>query len=87
LYLLLQDIFKAIDIIVSEKLRKLRFDYTIEGCITGINDDGSYKVKINGQNSNIKARDWLSLNIGEIVYIKVVNGNYSFKFIDCKRMI
>jgi len=48
--------------------------------------DGTYNLTYNGDTlTNIKTREGLTLIVGDIVYICIVNGNFSEKFIDCKR--
>lgn len=82
-----EKLIKAIEIIVEEKIRKKsKFNYYIEGKIVDVKDtDGVCTVKINGENSDIKYRDGLSLSVGDVVLVLVVNGDYSRKFIDLKR--
>lgn len=79
-------ILDTIDIMIQERLKKLSFNYYIEAKIETINNDGTYNIEWNGTVlNNIKSRDGLILNVGDIVLICVVNGNFSNKFIDLKR--
>lgn len=79
-------ILDTIDIMIQERLKKLSFNYYIEAKIETINNDGTYNIEWNGTVlNNIKSRDELILNVGDIVLICVVNGNFSNKFIDLKR--
>lgn len=66
-------------------IRKVNYEYHIEGLITEKNVDGSYKVKINGDIHTIKAIRGATYEIDDIVYIIVRNSDNKFKYIDFKR--
>lgn len=79
-------LLKSIDIMIEERIKKLKFDYSIEGSIVSFNDNGTYNVDYNGNIlKNIKVRQGLDISVGDIVLIKILNGNFSNKFIDLKR--
>lgn len=76
----------TIDIMIQERLKRLSFNYYIEAKVETVNGNGTYNVEWNGKVlNNIKARNGLTLNVGDIVLVSVVNGNFSNKFIDLKR--
>ena len=79
-------IIDAIETVVNKRLKEIRFNYYIEGKILTDNGDGTYDVEYNQQTlSSVKARSGLILAVGNIVFICVVNGDFSNKFIDCVR--
>jgi len=79
-------LMESIDILIAERLRNFKYNYYITGKITVVNVDGTYNLTYNGDTlTNIKTREGLTLIVGDIVYICIVNGNFSEKFIDCKR--
>lgn len=79
-------ILDTIDVMIQERLKRLSFNYYIEAKIETVNDDGTCNIEWNGTVlNNIKARNGLILNVGDIVLVCVVNGNFSNKFIDLKR--
>lgn len=80
-----ETIFKSIDILIQRKLEKLGYNYYVEGLITAVNSS-NYDVLINGRTIKIKAREGLSLATNDIVLVCIVNGNFSNKFIDLKRV-
>lgn len=81
-----ESLLKAMEIMIDENKDKLKLDYTIVGKILSYdNTNKVYTVLHNDAELKIKARDGLALNNGDIVYIKVVQGNFSDKFIDCKK--
>jgi len=81
-----ESLLNGVKKIIEQKIKQLKFNYYITGKITAINIDGTYDLTYNGEAlTNIKAREGLTLIIGDIVYICVVNGNFFEKFIDCKR--
>lgn len=70
--------------LILKNTRSLKLDYTITGKI--ISQEGDfYKVSYQGGEMEVKAREGLSLQANDIVYIRVVRGNFSEKFIDCKK--
>lgn len=79
-----ENILKTIDILLEEGFRQVRFDYTITGKVLSVNGN-IYTVQYNDSELEVKARDGLTLQTGDIVYIRVVQGNFSEKFIDCKK--
>lgn len=80
-----EEILRSINILLNKKLKSLKFNYYIEGKITAVNVNGSYKVLINGEYEDLKAREGLTLKANDVVLILVPNANTSFKFIDLKR--
>lgn len=82
-----QYILDAIDKMIHERFKKLsKFNYYIEAKIETVNEDGTYDIEFQETVlKNIKAREGLTLNVGDIVLVTIVNGNFSNKFIDCKR--
>ena len=80
-----EEIIKSVEIIVAERIKSLKLDYTVTGKIKSITS-GTYIVTIDGSDSSpMKAREGLTLQVGDIVYVRVIQGNYSNKFIDCKK--
>lgn len=58
-------------------------DKTIKGVIDAINGDGTVNVKINGEISeNVRVRNGLTLQVGNIVLVKLIQGNFSKKRVD-----
>ena len=79
------EILKTIEILLENKIKKLKFNYYIEGKIVEVIGDGRYKIIINGEEDIVNARNGLDLSVNDVVLILVPNGNTSFKFIDLKR--
>lgn len=81
-----QALLEAIQIMINENNKKLKFTYHIEATVLVVNSDGTYNVNYNGSIlKNIRVREGLSLKINDIVLICIINGNFSNKFIDLKR--
>lgn len=79
-------LLESIEIMIEDNKDKLKLDYTITGKILsydGVNN--IYTVQYGDAELEIKARDGLTLSVGDVVYIRVVQGNFSEKFIDCKK--
>ena len=79
------DILEAVDTRIQKYIHDLKFDKTAIGVIKQNNLDGSYQVEINDVETKVFARDGLTLNINDVVCVRVLNNNYSQKYIDCKR--
>lgn len=82
-----KNLIETIDLMIHERFKKLStFNYYIEAVIETDNGDGTYNIEYNGQILNdIKSREGLSLVVGDVVLVCIVNGNFSNKFIDLKR--
>lgn len=81
-----ENILKSIEIMIEEKTKQLKFDYTITGKVLSYDDTTKvYTVLYDDSELLLKARDGLILSINDIVYIRVIQGNFSEKFIDCKK--
>lgn len=79
-------ILNAIKNLINKKVKELKFDYTITGKVTELVDEnGFYTVNYNESEIKVKTREGLNLQVGDIVYIRCIQGNFSEKFIDCKR--
>ena len=77
-------IFKTINIIAEKRLadyKKYPRCYYQDGYILNVNEDGTYDVVINTETQILKARQGLTLVVGNIVWVCVVNGNSSNKYI------
>ncbi len=81
-----EGLYQTINEVTDDKVKKLKFDYTIEGKITAYDDVNSiYTVLYDGVEIQVKARSGLTLSIGDIVYIRVIRNDFKNKFIDCKK--
>lgn len=74
---------RGIKRLIDKKIKELKFDYTLTGRIKTVNSN-NYTVTIDDYDTDIKARLGLSLQVGDLVYVRVIQGNFSNKFIDCK---
>jgi hypothetical protein len=82
---LLKAINEAIDIKLRRFKDQLKYDVTLIGKIKSVDDGGLYTVTINDNDTQCKAREGLTLLVGDIVYIRCIQGNFSNKFIDSKK--
>jgi len=82
---LLKSINDAINIKLKRFKDQLKYDITLTGKIKSIDSGGLYTVTINDNDTQCKAREGLTLQVGDIVYVRCIQGNFSNKFIDCKR--
>lgn len=81
----LVEFIKSLNKYISKMIKKAQFNRTQSGVIIGINQNGSYKVKINDNIFNIYAVEGLNLAVNDIVLVEIVNNDFSFKYIKCKR--
>ena len=80
-------LLEAIEIMIENKLKKLAFNYYVDGVIQKKNDNDTYDVLINNTlYKNIPSRynSHYAVNYanGTIVQILVRNGDWNKKFID-----
>ena len=74
-----EELFRAIDVIVTERLKAFKFDKTIEGQIIGIEDSskGAYRVTTDNNLTFIAYSDNPNLIIGQKVYIRIPDNDYT----------
>jgi len=82
----IQGVLQSIDIIVREWLKNYTPKTHITGVITVVNGDGTVNVTHNEEVlPDIPIRAGLSLSVGQIVLIALVNGDLNQKFVDLVR--
>jgi len=80
-----EDILEAIDIMVQERLKELKFNRYIQVKITVDNGNNTYDVLYNNQTiPNVKVRAGLTLSVNDICYCMIPNNQFSLLFLDCK---
>ncbi len=79
-----QKIIEAIEIIIEERIKRLKFNYMVEGTIIEVMDNNTYKVNLFGIETELKSMNNDVYEVGDIVYVVVWNSNYSNKTIVCK---
>lgn len=79
-----QKIIDAIEIILEERISRLKFNYMVVGLITEVIDVDTYKVNIFDNIETLHSMNGHQYQVGDIVYIVVWNNNYSDKTIVCK---
>lgn len=79
-----EKLLNSIEMMITEKVKQLKLDYTITAKVLSQSGD-IYTVGYQGGELSVKAREGLDLLLDDIVYIRVVQGNFSEKFIDCKK--
>lgn len=80
------ELLQAIELMINEKLKGLKFNYTLEGTITEVMNTTTYKVRIFDTEEILKSIDNTTYQVGDVVKIIVYNGNYSDKAIWHKRV-
>lgn len=82
------NILQAVDIITDSKIKGLKFDKTIIGNISKIEDieEGRYRIEYETGNFVVYSEDpTITYGLGESVYVKIPEGDYSNKkFIEGK---
>ena len=79
-------LLEAIDIAVENKLKKLGFNYYVDGVIEGKNIDNTYNVLINGEiYNNVPSKNNFEYSVNDVVQVLIKNGNWNKKFIDDKK--
>lgn len=76
-------LLEAIDIMIENKLKKLNFNYYVDGVIQSKNDDNTYNVLINNTlYKNIHSEHHLNYSVNDTVQILIKNGDWNKKFIN-----
>lgn len=80
-----KDIIEAFNILIDAKINSIKFNRTVEGKITGVIDNSTYKVKIKNEEYKIRRINDDMYNVGDMVLVLVINNNFSNKVILSKR--
>jgi len=72
-------LMQSIDIIIAERLSKLKYAYILTGVITTVVDSVNYKVFIDDSETSVKATNGVTYLVGDIVEILVENNNSSYE--------
>ena len=81
-----KSLLRTIDRRIRKNNKKLKFDYTITAKVLSFDETSNiYTVLYAGSELQVKAREGLTLQPNDIVYIRVIQGDFSNKFIDCKK--
>ena len=79
-------LLEAIDIMIENKLKKLKFNYYVDGVIVKAQSSQgvvTYDVMINGvEYANVPTKNNLMYSVGDSVQILIKNGDWNKKFID-----
>lgn len=75
----------AIEIMINEKLKGLKFNSVIDGTITEVINSNTYKVDILNNIETLSCVNTQEYLVGDIVYVIIFNNNFSDKKILCKR--
>ena len=78
-----KSIIDAIKIQVNEKIKDLQFDKTCYGKVVAIRDD-TCDVEISGEMTQCKIRNGLQISVNDIVLVRLINNDFSNKFVDAK---
>ena len=78
-----KSIIDAIKIQVNEKIKDLQFDKTCYGKVVAIRDD-TCDVEIRGEITQCKIRNGLQICENDIVLVRLINNDFSNKFVDAK---
>ena len=77
-------IINAVNTLIDGKLKKLKFNYYVDGVIYAVTNN-SYTVTINGvQYTNVLSKQNIDYSVGDKVQILVKNGDWNKKIIDDK---
>jgi len=76
----------AMEIMVSKYVGNM-FKNCEYGTITNVNTDGTYAITRNGETLNLTSASESTFIVNDAVTIFIPNGNYSKRFILCKKPI
>lgn len=77
------EILKTIKLIVDNATASIK-NSDVEVKVLSKNSDGTYKVKINGVDYNVKNGTSMSFKTGDKVLVHLINGNFNNKVIIAK---
>lgn len=68
------NIIKAVNTLIQEQLKKLKYDKTFKSTIWGKNDDGTYQISHLGQLYTVYNALGTDLPLGQSVWVKIPSG-------------
>lgn len=74
-----QTLLKAIENIVSDKLKTVYYDKTFPSVIYGVNDDGTYQIVKEGQLYTVPNGLGIQLKVTQSVWVTMPCGNKNLK--------
>ncbi|WP_039230736.1 hypothetical protein [Clostridium haemolyticum] len=77
----INNILDGIVVVVKELIKKTRLNYTEIGTVINKNDNGTYKVRINDSTTDIKSLHGIEYKANDVVYILIMNQDFSKKLI------
>ncbi|MGJ0846651.1 hypothetical protein ACR77J_08180 [Tissierella praeacuta] len=78
-----QEIYKTIDMLTEEKLKRLGFDKTKQGKVTSVSDDSvSCIVRIDGEEFTCKLRRGIYVEPNDIVFVKFPQNSDIDRYVD-----
>lgn len=82
-----KELLETIKTMIGYNNKKLQFNKYVEGNVIADGNDGTYEVMINNQKYTLKAREGLTVSIGQVYWVCIVNNDFSKKYIIEKRLI
>lgn len=82
---IMEKIHEAINIAVDAKIKDLKINYCEDGLIIEVLTGGKYKVDIKGRVYTISSMNGQSYVVNDVVYVLIINGNWSEMKILCKK--
>lgn len=76
-------LFDSISIMIASALNRAKFNRKKKASIHSLNGDGTVNITLNDElYSNIKVRSGLSLEVNDLIWLELPNGNMSDMFVD-----
>lgn len=68
------NIIKAVNTLIQEQLKNLKYDKTFKSTVWGKNDDGTYQISYKNQLYNVYNALGTDLKLGQSVWVKIPSG-------------
>ena len=79
-----EKLLESIDTMIEERMKELKFNYTIDAKIIEDLTSSEYKILYNGDEYKAKAINNQTYKVDDLVYVLVLNNDFSNKKILCK---
>lgn len=76
-----EKIIESIDELIKKKLKELKFNYTLEAKITKIMSPIDYEISYQNKTYGVKSINNQEYLVGDLVYVMVLNGDFSNKIV------
>ena len=83
----MKSVVEYFEIFLNRKLKKLRFNYCVDGQIMEVLSPTQYKVDVDNYVYTLNSIYYSAFEVGQVVLVEVINNNWSRKIVKCPKIV